>query len=145
MKMATDHFVESMTRLGIAEAAKVRNSIHLLAGVQMTYNRQVLNRLRGYQLQDNKDEPVELANDMHHRQKYNLLELQPLEPLASEVDIRSHSITVEADNIHHYRVDHSKVVDIVSTMLQLMSSVATTVSLVLRKRSCVKLINNNFN
>jgi hypothetical protein len=146
MKMTTDHFVESTARLGKATAV-ARNRIHLLAGLQMADSSQVLNRLVGRPHRHNmvdEDAPAEVVNDNYHLQECNLVELRPLEPLVSEVDIRSHSSVVNADNNHHYRVDHSKMVDIEVTMLQLVSSVAA-VSQVLRKRSCIKLINNKFN
>lgn len=153
MKMTTDHFVESSAEASqdrAASAGESDSSNHQVAGLQSLHSILVLNMDLLHHRKIDASALEAVADDMHHLQEDNLLGL--LTPLLATVieGRRTHSMVTMADSIQHVLVVHSSHqavgnMPLLATVpVVLMFSIAATFRAP-QKRSCIKLINNNFN
>ena len=153
MKMTTDHFVELSAEASLdrtASAGESDSSSHQLAGMQGLDSILVLNKDLLHHRKIDASVLEAVADDMHHLQEDNLLGyLQPQLATVNE-GRHTHSTVTMADSIQHGLIVHSsqQVIGdraLLPTVLVVLMFSITTAFRAPQKRSCIKLINNNFN
>jgi hypothetical protein len=133
-----------------AAAGESGNSNHQLVGLQRLGNILVLNMDLLHHRKIDASVLEAVADDMHHLEEDNLLGFLPPQLATVAEGRRTHSMVTMADSILNVPAIHSSlqvVVDmpwLATVSVVLMFSIAATFRAP-QKRSCIKLINNNFN
>ena len=133
-----------------AAAGESGNSNHQLVGLQRLGNILVLNMDLLHHRKIDASVLEAVADDMHHLEEDNLLGFLPPQLATVAEGRRTHSMVTMADSILNVPAIHSSlqvVVDmpwLAPVSVVLMFSIAATFRAP-QKRSCIKLINNNFN